>query len=126
MRRDRTKMDNDKPWLRIPDGTMVLHRSDNKPAIIDGLTELVDSGSMNPDGRTQYRLDVGSSVRRLAGEDELLIVVDENGLVVMPKQSLGYRQYVTARLHHVFEDNRFIIRTMDRPKDRRNLILPPP
>ncbi len=126
MRTDGTKMDNDKPWLRIPDGTMVLHRSDNKPAIIDGLTELVDSGSMNPDGRTQYRLDVGSSVRRLAGEDELLIVVDENGLVVMPKQSLGYRQYVTARLHHVFQGNRFIIRTMNRPKDRRNLILPPP
>lgn len=47
-----------KRWVRIPDGTKGSFRGDGRDGIIDGLTELVVDPGRNPDGRTQYRINV--------------------------------------------------------------------
>jgi hypothetical protein len=67
------RLDPRKPWVRIPDGTRVRHRVEGQEGAIDGLTELITDSSLNPDGRTQYRIDVGTPYRKLAAEDDLMI-----------------------------------------------------
>ena len=99
----------DKPWARIPDGTKVRHTSaDGCEGFIDGLTEIVNSPKRNPDGKTLYRLNVGTPHRQLAAEADLLILLDQEGLVqVMGKSVLEYRRSVTEQLHHTFDESRF-------------------
>jgi hypothetical protein len=97
-----------KHWVRIPDGTMVRHRQEGHEGYIDGLTEIVDGLDRNPDGRTQYRIKVGDTSRKLAVEDDLLIVTDANGLVLILKQKVEYRGVVSTQLHGAFAADRFV------------------
>ena len=93
---------------RIPDGTKVRHRSGEFEGFIDGLTELVIGPSRNPDKRTQYRINVGEPMRQLAAESDLLILTDQEGLVLMPKQALEFRRFVTTQLHGILPEDRFV------------------
>ena len=108
---DKSKHAAEKPWARIPDGTKVRHTSDGHDGcdgFIDGLTEIVNSSKRNPDGKTLYRLNVGTPQRQLAAEADLLILLDQEGLVqVMGKSVLEYRRSVTEQLHHTFDESRF-------------------
>ena len=97
-----------KTWVRIPDGTKVRHRQEGKEGFIDGLTEIVTGTNRNPDGRTQYRVNVGTPLRKLAAEEELLILTDPDGLVMIVKQNVEYRRHVTAQLHGTFNADRFV------------------
>jgi len=63
-------------WVRIPDGTKVRHRSEAYEEVIDGLTELAAGPERNPDGKTQYRVNVGASTRVLVSEEHLTILLD--------------------------------------------------
>jgi len=69
--------------VRIPDGTKVRLREDGREGIIDGLMELVALPGRNPDSRTQYRINIGDLDRTLAIEDELLVLTDAEGVVLM-------------------------------------------
>jgi len=76
--------------------------------VIDGLTELVIGPGRNPDGRTQYRINLGDPARMLVAEDALLIVIDKEGLVFMVKQNVDYRRLVTEQLRGDFSADRFV------------------
>ena len=39
------------PWIRLPNGTKVRHRSEGTDGVVDGLTEIVVGPGRNPDGR---------------------------------------------------------------------------
>lgn len=96
-------------WQRIPDGTKVRHRQDKHEGSIDGLTEIVQGAGRNPDGRTQYRVNLGTSGRILVAESDLLILSGQDGLVLMDKKiNVEYRRHVTAQLHGAFADDRFV------------------
>jgi hypothetical protein len=95
-------------WRRIPDGVRVRHRYEQYEGCIDGLTELCLGKHLNPDGKTQYRIDVGSPERQLVSEDHLNIVADRDGLIMMNKQPLEYRRDVTNRLRAAFTADRFV------------------
>ncbi len=95
-------------WVRIPDGTRVRHRSESYEGVIDGLTELVSGSERNPDGRTQYRVNVGDNTRLLVSEDHLNIVLDKMDLVLLGRESELYRKSVTDRLRAVFPEDRFV------------------
>jgi hypothetical protein len=98
------------PWIKIPNGTKVRHRSEGTDGVVDGLTELVVGPGRNPDGRTQYRIDVpGASAMQLAAEDELLLLTDKNGLVLILKQQEGYRRRITERLQSTLAADRFVV-----------------
>lgn len=98
------------PWIRIPDGTRVRHRPEGKDGVVQGLTEIVTGPGRNPDGRTQYRIDIaGAPAMQLAAEDELLLLTDKNGLVIILRQQEGYRRHVTERLHVTFAADRFVV-----------------
>jgi hypothetical protein len=97
-----------KKWVRIPDGTKVRVGTGGRDGTIDGLTELVTGSRRNPDGRTQYRVNVGDPERTLAVEDDLLILTDADGLVLMVKQALEYRTYVSRQLHAALGADRFV------------------
>ena len=94
-------------WVRIPDGTMVQHRLEGH---IDGWTEIVNGPSRNPDGRTQYRINVGKGDRVLIAEEDLLILTDAEGLVRMAKEKGEYRSLVSKQLRGVFGEDRFVIK----------------
>ena len=96
------------PWVRIPDGTKVRLRKDNQEGVIDGLTELVTGPARNPDGRTQYRVNLGDQARTLVVEDDLLVLVDTEGLVLIVKQKVEFRRFVTQRLRGVLSPDRFV------------------
>ena len=64
----------EKKWVRIPNGTKVRVGTGGRDGTIDGLTELVTGSRRNPDGRTQYRINVGEPERTLAVEDDLVSV----------------------------------------------------
>jgi hypothetical protein len=97
-------------WVRIPNGTRVRLQSERKEGVVEGLTEIVVGPGRNPDGRTQYRVDVaGAPAMQLAAEDELVILTDRKGLVVLPRQPEGYRRHVTDRLRAAFAADRFVV-----------------
>jgi hypothetical protein len=97
-----------KTWLRIPDGTKVKHRLDGYEGTIDGLTAIVVRGaSLNPDRKTQYRINVGTPYRNLAAEEDLLIRLDPEGLVMMGKEKVEYRRQLTERLRGALKEDRF-------------------
>lgn len=98
-------------WVRIPDGTKVRHRSEAYDGVIDGLTEIVSGSERNPDGKTQYRVNVGDSTRLLVSEGQLNILLDRNNLVLMGRESKLYRRSVTDRLRAVFAEDRFVAST---------------
>ena len=98
----------DSSWRRIPDGVRVRHQTNGDEGLIDGVTQIVEGPRRNPDRLTQYRIDVGASTRKLATEDELLIVLDDGGLVMMLKQPAEYRQFVTEQLRLTWKDDRFV------------------
>ena len=62
----------------------------------------------NPDNRTQYRINVGDPDRTLAIEDDLLVLPDADGVVLMVKQKGEYRRVVTQQLQAVFAADRFV------------------
>ena len=96
-------------WRRIPDGVRVRHRYEEHEGCIDGLTELCLGKDLNPDGKTQYRVDIGSPERQLVSEDYLNIVADADGLIIMiNKQPIEYRRDVTNRLRAAFTADRFV------------------
>ena len=53
------------------------------------MTELVIGSGRNPDSRAQYRINAGDPDRTLAIEDDLLILTDIGGVVLMVKQKGG-------------------------------------
>lgn len=95
-------------WIRIPDGTKVRLRTDNQEGVVDGLTELVNGPGRNPDGRTQYRINLGDQARTLVVEDDLFVLVDAEGLVLMLKQKVEFRRFITQRLRGAFGADRFV------------------
>lgn len=96
-------------WVRIPNGTKVRHRTEAYEGIIDGVTEIVSGTDRNPDGKTQYRVNVGDSTRLLVSEDHLDILLDDNHLVLVGRESELYRRSVTTRLRAVFPEDRFVM-----------------
>ncbi len=97
-----------KIWIRIPDGLRVRLREGQQEGVIDGLTELVVGPARNPDGRTQYRLNLEGQPRMLVAEEELLVLTDAEGLVFMPKENVELRRLVTTRLRSTFAPDRFV------------------
>ncbi len=95
-------------WVRIPDGTKVRHRSEAYDGVIDGLTEIVSGSDRNPDGKTQYRVNVGDNTRLLVSEDHLNILLDNKNLVLLAREPELYRRSVTDRLRAVFAEDRFV------------------
>jgi hypothetical protein len=95
-------------WVRIPDGIKVRHRHEGHDGVIDGLTEMVVGPNRNPDGQTQYRLNIGTPLRQLVTEDDLCILLDTENLVIMTREKAPYRRYITERLHVALTDDRFI------------------
>lgn len=103
-----TSIQAPKTWVRIPDGTKVRLREGRQEGVIDGLTELVVGPGRNPDGRTQYRLNLGDQARMLVAEDELLVLTDAEGLVLILKQKVEFRRFMTERLRAAFAAERFV------------------
>lgn len=94
-------------WVRIPNKTKVRHRLENHQGAVDGLTEIVTGPKRNPDGRTQYRIDVGQPLRLLAAEEDLVILLDDEDLIMMEKEKVEYRRGITERLRGLFREDRF-------------------
>jgi hypothetical protein len=97
-----------KPWTRFPNGTKVRLLEGGQEGLIDGMTELVMGPGRNPDGRTQYRLNVGDQSRLLAGRDDLALLTDHEGLVLIAKQTIEYRRLVTEQLRAELTSDRFV------------------
>jgi len=97
-----------KPWTRFPNGTKVRLLEGGQEGLIDGMTELVVGPGRNPDGRTQYRLNVGDQSRLLAGRDDLALLTDNQGLVLIAKQTIEYRRLVTEQLRAELTSDRFV------------------
>ena len=97
-----------KPWTRFPNGTKVRLLEGGQEGVIDGLTELVMGPGRNPDGRTQYRLNVGDRNRMLAGQSDLAVLTDKDGLVLIEKQNIEYRRIVTDQLRAELTRDRFV------------------
>ena len=107
-------------WTRIPDGTKVRlsQEAAGQVGTVDGLTQMVMGQRRNPDGLTQYRINVGEPTRLLAVEDELWILTDPQGLVLIEREQAPYRTQLTARLHGVFPADRFIATETSQPATR--------
>ncbi|WP_455379119.1 hypothetical protein [Petrachloros mirabilis] len=95
-------------WVRIPNGTKVRFREGGQEGVIDGLTELVIGPARNPDGKTQYRVNVGDQDRMLVTEETLLLLTDEEGVVLMLKENSDYRRLVTDRLRAALPADCFV------------------
>lgn len=91
-----------KPWTRFPNGTKVRLLEGGQEGSIDGMTELVVGPGRNPDGRTQYRLNVGDQSRILA------VLTDKKGVVLIEKQNIEYRRLVTEQLRAELASDRFV------------------
>ena len=107
-------------WTRIPDGTKVRLNQEGRDqeGTVDGLTQIVIGQRRNPDGLTQYRINVGEPTRLLAVEDELRILTDPKGLVLIEREQAPYREQLTARLHGVFSPDRFVASKAPQPAPR--------
>jgi hypothetical protein len=103
------KNDVKSSWTQIPKGTRVRLAEGGMNGVIDGMTELVVGPARNPDGRTQYRINVGSPLRMLAAQQDLLVLTDAAGLVIVLKENLEYRRIVTEQLRLQMSDDRFAI-----------------
>ena len=103
------KNDVKSSWTQIPKGTRVRLAEGGMNGVIDGMTELVVGPARNPDGRTQYRINVGSPLRMLAAQQDLLVLTDAAGLVIVLKENLEYRRIVTEQLRLQMTDDRFAI-----------------
>lgn len=99
-----------KRWTKIPNGTKVRLLEGGREGVIDGVTELVVGPGRNPDGRTQYRLNVGDPARMLVGQDDLAVLTDADGLVLIAKENIDYRRIVTDQLRAELPTDRFIAR----------------
>jgi hypothetical protein len=97
-----------KQWTRIPNGTKVRLSEGGQEGVIDGLTELVVGPGRNPDGRTQYRLNVGDQARLLVGQDALKVLTDAEGLVMIAKEKIAYRRIVTEQLRAELTPDHFV------------------
>jgi hypothetical protein len=86
----------------------VRHLLEAYDGYIDGLTELVEGPTRNPDGKTQYRVNVGTGSRHLVSEEHLGILLDRDNLIVMGKEKAPYRQVMTAYLRASFGEHRFV------------------
>lgn len=95
-------------WVRIPDGTRVQHRYEAYEGVIDGLTEILDGPHRNPDGRTQYRVNVGDATRLRVSEEYLNILLDGQDLVMLGKEKEEYRRYITTLLRSTIPHDRFV------------------
>ncbi len=95
-------------WVPLPNGIKVRHRTESYEGVIDGLTELVSGQERNPDGRTQYRINVGGSTRLLVSEESLDILVDGKHLVMLGREREDYRRLLTERLRTLWSDDRFV------------------
>ena len=91
-----------KAWTRFPNGTKVRLLEGGQEGSIDGMTELVVGPGRNPDGRTQYRLNVGDQSRILA------VLTDKKGVVLIEKQNIEYRRLVTEQLRAELASDRFV------------------
>ena len=98
----------DKTWTRFPNGTKVRLLEGGPEGSIDGMTELVMGPGRNPDGRTQYRLNVGDRSRLLAGQGDLAVLTDKDGVVLIEKQTIEYRRLVTDQLRAELTSDRFV------------------
>ena len=98
----------DKTWTRFPNGTKVRLLEGGQEGSIDGTTELVMGPGRNPDGRTQYRLNVGDRSRLLAGQGDLAVLTDKDGVVLIEKQTIEYRRLVTDQLRTELTSDRFV------------------
>lgn len=98
-----------KPWMRIPNGTKVRLFEGGQEGVIDGLTELGMGTVRNPDGRTQYRINVGEPVRLLMAQDGLVVLTDTDGVVLMGKENIDYRRVVTEQLRAKLPADRFAV-----------------
>ena len=96
------------PWVRIPDGTRVKHRHEGHEGVIDGLTEFVRGPNRHPDGKTQYRMNIGTPTRQLVTESDLCILLGSDDLVIMVRQKEPYRRNVTEQLRGWFAADRFM------------------
>ena len=92
-------------WVRIADGPRVRHRAEAYEGIIDGLTEIVSDSGRNPNGKRQYRVKVDTSTRMLVSEDHLNILLDQEKLVLVARESELYRRRTTERLRSVFAED---------------------
>jgi hypothetical protein len=104
-----TRSDAKASWMRIPNGTKVRLAEGGMTGVIDGMTELVVGPGRNPDGRTQYRVNVGDPLRLLVAQEGLLILTDAGGMVLMHKANLEYRRLVTEQLRVELSTDRFAI-----------------
>ena len=98
-----------KTWIRIPNGTKVRLLEGGQEGVIDGLTEFVLGSGRNPDGRTQYRINVGEPVRLLMAQEGLVVLTDTDGVVLMSKENIGYRLVVTEQLRAELPADRFAV-----------------
>jgi hypothetical protein len=69
---------------------------------------LVVGPGRNQDSLTQYRINIEDPDRTLAIEDDLLVLTDADGVVLMVKQKGEYRRVVTQQLQAVFCVDRFV------------------
>ena len=58
--------------------------------------------------RTRYRINVGDPDRALAIEDDLLVLNDADGIVIIAKQKSEYRCVVTQQLQAAFGADRSV------------------
>jgi len=96
-------------WTQIPNGTKVRLAEGGIKGVIDGVTEFVIGALRNPDGRSQYRVNVGNPLRMLVAQQDLVVLTDAAGLVLIHKANDDYRRYVTGRLCLEMSDSHFAI-----------------
>jgi len=97
-----------KRWVRILDGTKVRFREDRREGIINGLTKLDMGPCRNSDSRAQCRINIGDSDWTLALEDDLLVLTDVDGVVLMVKQQGEYCRVATQHLQAAFAADQFV------------------
>jgi hypothetical protein len=101
----------------IPNGTTVRLLEGGQEGSIDGMTELVVGPGRNSDGRTQYRLNVGDQSHILAGQGDLAVLTDKEGVVLIEKQNIEYRRLVTEQLRAELASDRFVASVYHRIND---------
>lgn len=71
------------------------------------MREALTGPRRKPDGRTQYRMNVGTPERKLAVEEDTLILIASDGLVMIGREKIEFRRLMTEQLRGDFSDNRF-------------------